>query len=331
MDVLPPIPRERQPHKWSAPLVDDGPLPGDAQPDLESVGCRVCGCSPCRDRGAIHVSWQALHGRPPAASGRNSRLLVCPSCGFQFRHPAIISEQEPQDYYTAASFAQWGDARRRRFDLLERIVARHAPGRRILDVGCSTGELLRAFGPSWQKFGVEPSERAAELARGAGVTILAGFLSQLSPDAGLFDAVTLIDVAEHVVDPVDLFRQIRRRLRPGGVCLTVTLDTTSFAWRLEGPLHWYCALPEHVSFFSRDSMNQIERQVGLEVVEHRRVMHAGIPLRQILSQAVRNTAFMGLVRCRGLGVPRLKRRVSGRAAPGWGGTRDHMVRVSRAV
>lgn len=292
--------------------------------------CRLCAFPSCTNLGRVYNSVGSFSGSWSIDGAESFHLYWCPRCDFQFKDPPVIPPVRLDDYYANGAFTECGGAYERRFDTLQEITTRYAPGRRVLDVGCSTGDLLRSFDSSWQKFGVEPSSHTSAIARESGINVLAPTLTEIPPDLEPFDAILLIDVAEHVVDPLPMFQGIRRRLRHGGVCIVMTLDTAAPTWRLERSLHWYCSLPEHVSFYSQGSMAEIERRAGFEAVEHRRVTHARLPATRALSEFCRNIGFMVLERTGGMGIGQLGARVARRPAPSWSTARDHMIRVMKA-
>ena len=80
---------------------------------------------------------------------------------------------------------------------------------RHLDIGSSTGRVLRTIGASGQA-GVEPGPWGREY----------GAYDSLSQVEGQFDLVTALHVLEHVVDPVGFLRPIRK-LACGPVCIEV--------------------------------------------------------------------------------------------------------------
>jgi SAM-dependent methyltransferase len=76
--------------------------------------------------------------------------------------------------------------------------------------------------------GVELSERAADEARGRGFNVFERPLDELNLEGQAFDAVTMLNVVEHLQAPRRVCEQILRLLRPGGVVVAVT-PNTSFA------------------------------------------------------------------------------------------------------
>jgi SAM-dependent methyltransferase len=138
--------------------------------------------------------------------------------------------------YWAQELLDPGDPQRERWAALERAqigrnegiaaeVSRFVSlrGRRVLDVGCQTGALpiaLSRLGASVT--GVDVDEKLIEgariRARGHGVepSFQVSLAESLPFADASFDAVTFVDVIEHVADARAAVREIARVLRPGG-------------------------------------------------------------------------------------------------------------------
>ncbi|MGH7272474.1 MAG: class I SAM-dependent methyltransferase [Polyangiaceae bacterium] len=101
---------------------------------------------------------------------------------------------------------------------IQSLVSRHVLGERldarILDIGCGCGANASAFrerSAAVQVTGIEPNERAAELARRSCAEVFHGTMQDWAgahPTAAPFDALILSDVLEHVPDPVAFVRDI---------------------------------------------------------------------------------------------------------------------------
>jgi SAM-dependent methyltransferase len=95
----------------------------------------------------------------------------------------------------------------------------------VLDVGCSFGygsAAIVAGGPPGRAVvGVEPDpdHRAVARRRFPWVTVLEGDAQALPVSDGIADAVTLLDVLEHVERADQAIGEARRVLRPGGVLI----------------------------------------------------------------------------------------------------------------
>ena len=92
------------------------------------------------------------------------------------------------------------------------------PGSRVLDVGCSEGELFRILGPRVASgLGVDPHVARAQ--EEGNVRLVPGaFPADVADDAGPFDAITMLAVIEHIprAEHATLAATCARLLRPGG-------------------------------------------------------------------------------------------------------------------
>lgn len=121
--------------------------------------------------------------------------------------------------------------------LLERCEFQRQPPRRILDLGCGTGQGSEALKRKYRKsqvIGLDFSfamlgflRRRSSLLRP--VRPVCGDMSMLPFAHGSMDLV-FSNLAQHLsTDPVALFDEIRRVLRPGGLLLFATLGPGSLA------------------------------------------------------------------------------------------------------
>jgi 2-polyprenyl-3-methyl-5-hydroxy-6-metoxy-1,4-benzoquinol methylase len=184
------------------------------------TGCPICASS------NFSVAFSA-----PTTRGLDQRLwsvAECKTCGHQFMNPqAEWADLKPYynsayDAYNPMHGSQASDDRE-----IERAkrtgVFRHIPlpnGKRLLDVGCGAGRFLRisqSLGAIVQ--GVEPSEYAATLAQKHGLRVFHGTLESYAAQASAgtqFDVITANQVLEHVPEPVETLRVMKRLLARGG-------------------------------------------------------------------------------------------------------------------
>jgi len=140
----------------------------------------------------------------------------------------------------------------------ERLAAHGIePGARILDVACGGGLVSFPLAEvGFDVLGVDLAEGAIEAAR-ARVSASSTLAFQVgdayaleAPDAS-FDAVLLLDMLEHVERPADVLAEAARVVRPGGLVLFNTFNSTPLAWLLA--VHGFKFVvrdaPEHIHVF----------------------------------------------------------------------------------
>jgi SAM-dependent methyltransferase len=95
--------------------------------------------------------------------------------------------------------------------------------RAVLEVGCHTGYFSRVLRDNGCRVvGVEINGEAAAKAREAGFDVRVGSVEDEALLAGLpreFDALLLMDVLEHLVDPWTALARLGEHVRPGGTLL----------------------------------------------------------------------------------------------------------------
>lgn len=301
-----------------------------SQTSSQRPACLLCGAATEQATPILHGPSPKVAGVPIDLGDTQYFMQVCQNCGFAFKYP-LITDSQLLACYEAASSAQWGetvDPIQRRYDLVADMVRRHAAGNRILDVGCFTGTLLQYLGDAWNRFGVEPSTKAAALARQRNITMLGPTIEDLSTDLR-FDVILSIDVLEHLVDPKRHLARITELLAPGGCFLGITGDTATRPWRGQGGRHWYAALPEHVSFYCPKALQRELGAHGLILTEHKTLRHVRPKPLDLVKETAKNHAYnAALVIHRMIPNP-ITRVAHRRCAPMWLTARNHMAVVFR--
>jgi 2-polyprenyl-3-methyl-5-hydroxy-6-metoxy-1,4-benzoquinol methylase len=148
---------------------------------------------------------------------------------------------------------------RKRSDMKEEIEAvleRVAIGGRILDIGCQTGIYLEALPETYEKFGVERSEWAAECCRKiTGAKVTSGKIEDADFAEGYFDLINISYVVEHLQYPLETLERIVKWLKDDGIMVISVPNFTSFCsvvfrefYRLADPRqHIYLTTPESLS------------------------------------------------------------------------------------
>ncbi|MFT7580064.1 MAG: SAM-dependent methyltransferase, partial [Myxococcota bacterium] len=155
--------------------------------------------------------------------------------------------------------------------LLDEVGRLRPDAKTGLDIGAAAG-LLVAEGRDrgLDIVGVEPSRAfCAAAENNFGVRLLNGVYPHPELAGRRFDVVFLVDVIEHVADPLQLLRDAASALAPGGLLVCVTPDLESVAARVLGPRWWHFRLA-HVGYFSRRSFLVAAARADLRVTLSKR-------------------------------------------------------------
>lgn len=159
---------------------------------------------------------------------------------------------------------------RAREALLLRTIARLREGKlpgRILDVGCGDGRLFPKLAAFGSVEGIEPDAATLGLLAPAGRTIHAVPFETPLPVSGRFDLVLLLDVIEHLDQPVESLRLARSLLAPGGTLL-VTVPALPALWTAHDVLN------HHRRRYTAQELRRQLTAAGLPRVEVRYAFHS---------------------------------------------------------
>lgn len=147
------------------------------------------------------------------------------------------------------------------------LLTRYMTPGKVLDVGAAAGFILKGLEESgWRGEGVEPNASMAAYARSdLKVNVTAGAFEQLATNV-VFDAVTMIQVVAHFLDPSLAFGRASGLLRPGGYLLVETWNYASWTARLFGSRWHEYSPPSVVQWFTPDSLCRLAQQHALREV-----------------------------------------------------------------
>jgi SAM-dependent methyltransferase len=230
--------------------------------------CRLCG-SKVLTRGKEDV--QDFEYDTPGCFG----YYQCFQCGLLNINP-IPNQVELNHAYPEAYHAYHEHHSPLSRQLKERFWGRKAlrysqylnPMSRVLEAGCSFGDLLSAF----QKRGVSHVQgldfniKAVTKARSRGLDVFQGELDTAELKDGSFDMIVMENFIEHVYDPVKTFQRCNQLLKPGGYLVGETPNTDSWDCKLFGR-HWggYHS-PRHLYLFNIRSLRLLASRTGFGVV-----------------------------------------------------------------
>lgn len=241
------------------------------------------------------TSWECVQCDSGYLDPRPTRATIGQAYGNYYTHQEAIGRVAPEklglllrirralsngylnvrygtDYQPASQLGPWLarllPRQREALDVQFRWLPKPKPGQRVLDVGCGNGGfLLKAREAGWEVMGVDPDPEAVTTARQQGLEVRLGSIEVFDGESGLFDAITLSHVIEHVHDPKSVLADVYRLLKSGG---TLYLDTPNIQSRGHRIFryHWHGVdAPRHLVLFNLKGLQQILDQTGFTVVE----------------------------------------------------------------
>ncbi len=132
----------------------------------------------------------------------------------------------------------------------------------LVDLGCAYGHLAHAARQiGYTSFGLDVSSYALDQYTPARSCLVQGHLQQLPFRSRSADLVTLFDVLEHVLDPMECLRESVRVLKPDGILVGSTPDPLFFL--REEETHWF----ERPPSFWLDILESLDFQVRFRFSE----------------------------------------------------------------
>jgi SAM-dependent methyltransferase len=238
----------------------------------ESVACNLCG----GDDPEVLFS---------AGVAQRNRIVRCRQCGLMYASPRYkLVDSKDYERYEAEGLLLGVDAdrdhpyrwrydkerfQRQDYNEVKRFLNERHPARgRLLEVGCSMGQLLDYFRQDgWSVQGVDPWKEAAlfttqQMGIPCSPTTLEG--ARLSSDT--FDVVVMLHVIEHVENPTETLREVFRVLKPGGYAVIETPRYDTLMFRLFGCRERSLSCDGHIYFFTTENLQRLCENAGFELV-----------------------------------------------------------------
>jgi SAM-dependent methyltransferase len=202
-------------------------------------------------------------------------ILQCGSCGLG---RTDASGFDPAVYYTedyfsggrSDGYADYVGAEpvlRREFARSVDFVRRYRGNGRLLELGCAYGFFLKEAARHFEVAGIELSAQAADHGRRAGLNILSGSANETTlRQIGHVDVIVLFDVIEHLPEPRETLALCCQHLNPGGIIVITTGDFGSMVARLTGVRWRLMTPPQHLWFFTQESVRRLSASLGLSMV-----------------------------------------------------------------
>ncbi len=175
------------------------------------------------------------------------------------------------EHYRDLYQRHWWWRARERF-ILDTLRATEPPQgwKRILDVGCGAGLFFDQLAQFGEVEGVEPAEAALSGAGAHRSRIYVGPFDESFHPAEPFSLILLLDVIEHLPDPVGALRHALGMLAPGGSVL-VTVPAFMLLWTNHDVLN------HHLKRYTKSTFRELANQAGLDIRMEKYFFHWTFP------------------------------------------------------
>lgn len=161
-----------------------------------------------------------------------------------------------------------------------KIINEHIEKGRLFDVGASSGifaHVGKTYG--WKVSGSEISERCIKYSKHTfDIDLLYGFIEDLKFQKDSFELVTMIQVIEHLLKPIQELTILKNTLVKEGY---MYIDTPIFAENLE-ILKENHMIPYHTNDFTEKTLLKMLDKVGLEIIFSKRYIYNKLPYIELL-------------------------------------------------
>jgi 2-polyprenyl-3-methyl-5-hydroxy-6-metoxy-1,4-benzoquinol methylase len=234
--------------------------------------------------------------------GESFSIYTCNSCGFLFTaNPP--PENEIEKYYSTSDYISHSDTKkgvtnalyhftrnlmlRRKKNLVNKVTGSGAGT--LLDIGCGTGYFAAFMKDSgWNVTGLEVNETARSFAKEKFNLEVINENKLPEIEENHFDCITLWHVFEHLFDPVKYLSEIRRLLKPGGMCIIAMPNFGSCDARHYNEYWAAWDVPRHLWHFTPDTFNILAEKNGFKLVKTKS-LPADVFYISILSERYRGT------------------------------------------
>jgi len=211
---------------------------------MECDDCRLQFALPLESDSAVY---EAIYRRPALVPGYDRY--------YDYARSAKRSPN-PLDYLAESMEPYWA---------VRKAIAGLPSGAKMLDIGSGLGYVAYALRRAgYDAVGLDISENAVAAARArfGDQYVVADLFAWSSDHPNTYDAVTLLEVIEHVENPIDWVRAAFRLVRPGGMLIISTPNRDYYpdgsVWATEAP-------PVHLWWFSEHSFARLTDGIGAQI------------------------------------------------------------------
>ncbi|MGH2726507.1 MAG: class I SAM-dependent methyltransferase, partial [Actinomycetota bacterium] len=236
-------------------------------------------CALCGSTDQVLVYRATAHGDVPvsefacttSALSSHDDIIQCRRCRMVSAVPTLSDDAIIEGYRRVVDdeYLVEEAGRRELFTWIADAMAGYVTrGRSLLEIGSNMGVFLDVAGArEWQARGIEPSKWAVEQGvERFRVDLTQGTIEDLSEANASADAIVMLDVLEHLSDPLAALRRLRDVVDEEGMLVLSTVNVSGLHARMRGRT-WPWFIRSHLHYFAPETLSEMLRRAGFRMVQ----------------------------------------------------------------
>ncbi len=204
-------------------------------------------------------------------------IYGCNICNFIFMNPCFnektINNFYKKNYYTGNINYEYIDERKQlkynNYVWTARLkkIKKYIKEGNLLDIGASFGGFLQIARQYYTCFGIEISKYAGNYAKKYFKNNLhIGTINDHPFPSQSFSVITMIELIEHIQDPVSALKKCFKLLKKEGLLLIQTANMDG--WQaIKSAQSYHYFLPGHLSYFNSKNLSMLLKQIGFKRIK----------------------------------------------------------------
>ncbi len=205
------------------------------------------------------------------------KVDICENCRFIFMNPGfnknVIRDLYSKDYYKGNAEYSYFDERDAEkyasYVWTKRVkkISRYIKSGNLLDIGCAFGGFLNAASDYFTSYGIELSKYAGDHAKKIfGNNIHIGDLDNHNFNRDFFSVITMIELLEHLREPVSALTECYNLLKKNGLLVIQTANMDALQAKLLKKRYAYF-MPGHLSYFTKRNLTEMLQMIGFSRIK----------------------------------------------------------------
>ncbi len=196
------------------------------------------------------------------------QIYVCSSCQLGFLDKVGLAKQSrisKDTQYSLGEYRQEESKLKKRFILLSEIILRYKDKGKLLDVGAGFGLFASIFAEKrFNITAIEPVNQLYYLRKFKKKVYRNTFDIFFQKNKNKYDLILLIDIIEHLKNPVNSIVRLKNSLDKKGIIVIQTPNYNSLMAKICKNWSWW-VITDHKYFFTPNSLSNMMKKTGYKL------------------------------------------------------------------